>query len=260
MLDRRGSLLATIGGVLGLAAGLFLGGLRAIGGPPSGWLDQPGEPYTGLPPGLLEQAPGNAAFALILIFPYIVALIAARRVSRFRAPLLLAAAVLSFVSMGISLAGAGIVFLPAVVLLVVAASASVKAAGWHGRRTMLPLVLSVVAAVVAGLSSTSLFVHQDPRCWEWVKYDGRTEWRSIPVPEGSFQGQSGASGSAAGVLPPGATSSGSECTSDIITGWEALASLGILAAAAGVLVTAGWYGGRGSAPPSSQDGGPASAG
>lgn len=243
MRDRRGSLLAIIGGLLGLAAGLFLGGLRTIGGPPAGWLDQPGAPYSGLPPGLLEQAPGNAAFAIVLVFPYVVALIAARREPRVRATLLLAAALLSFVSMGISLAGAGIVFLPAAVLLIVAAVGSFKAAGWHGRRTALPALISLVAAVVVGLSFASLFMYDDPRCWEWVAYDGRTEWRSVPVPEGSFQGQGQASGTNIGPLPPGAKSSGSECSSDIITPVEALASLGILGAGAGLLATAGWYGG-----------------
>lgn len=232
--ENPGSRQALIGGLLGLAVGLFLSGFRAFAGPP---------------PQRIEEAPGNAVFALILVSPYIIALVSRRLAANVRAPLLLAASLLSFASVGISLAGAGVLFLPATVMLAIATARSFGAGGGHGLRRALPIALALVAAVVVGLAFASLFIHKDPRCWAWVKYDGRTEWSSAPVPPGSFQGSGSSSSGQVGPLPPGATSAGSECTSDIITPVEACKGLGILATGATLLATGSWAGRPLNAPP-----------
>lgn len=207
--------LELIGGSLGLAAALALGTLRVV---------------NEAPPQRLEEALGNVVFGLILLTPYVLALLSARLPVRFRWVILLPCVLLSLVSLGISLAGVGFIFLPAMVLLAIATVRSLERTPSMkvSRKGVIVLASILVVAIVGTAFFTLLLSHDDPRTWEYTTYaDGRTVWNSVTPTQGI---------STIGPLQPGAVEVGSESVSDVITNKEAVESLGLL-----VIAGVGFY-------------------
>lgn len=226
------SRLIWVGGVWGLIAALALGLVRLVGGqPPVG-----------------EETPGNIVFAIIIASPYLIALAATRFPTGVRGPVLLAASLLSLASVVIFIfGGEGVLFLPAAILLTIAAINSFKAGGWQQGLPLALVLVACGAAIIIGSSVASLSAHEDARCWQLIQYkDGRTEWQSVAVrspeeirrelqalglplpPPEAMIGPSAVA--RVDPLPEGAVSEGGGCTSDIITLLEAARGMGLLVA------------------------------
>ena len=212
--------LILVGALLGLLLALGLSVLRVA--------------LTEASPQRVEEGLGSVAFGLIYLSPYLIALYAVHRLQpSSRAPLLLAATILSLAASVLAFSGVSLVFLPATILLGIATVRAYRSPNQGARRSMALSLAAFAAAVVVGSAFTILFIHQDPRCWEFTQYaDGETVWRSVAVPESGI--------GAAGLLgppPEEAISQATHCTSDIVTPVEALEGMGVLAT--GLLVLLG---------------------
>ncbi len=185
--------------------------------------------YNGSREDLLLELPGTLTMSLLLASPHIVAFAALRAGPAARPPLLLASALLSFVSMGVSLAGVGIVFLPSAVLYAVGAALALgQAPGWRTRGAA--LLLSVAAVGSSTLLPYGFFrLFSGPpeqHCWETVRYaDGRVETRErVDTVPGE-----GGMGMSFGAQAPGVTSQQGHCVSDVATLAEAAQGVGFWA-------------------------------
>lgn len=196
----------------------------------------------GEPPQRAAQAAGTLAMVIILATPPLVALATLKMPAILRGPFLLAAAALSFVSIGVSLAGVGIVFVPSSILFGIAAWRAFRRGGWARGAALLFLILTLGMAALFPYSFTRLYAGADEgRCWEYTRYrDGRVEWRES---ENTYSGSSRASGSFSDAGTSDVVGEGGACTSDIVTAEEAVESLTfwILGVAGFALV---WVGGR----------------
>ena len=148
------SRLTLVGAIIGLIPALGLSILRTVNHP-SGW----------------ELLPGNTVFGLIYISPYLVAIYASRLQSiSAQAPLLLAAATLSFIASFSALSGVSIVLLPATVLLAIAAIRTSRASDSSSIRKVVSSLGTIVADALIVSSFLALFLREDPRSYGslWV--------------------------------------------------------------------------------------------
>ena len=148
------SRLTLAGAIIGLIPALGLSILRTVNHP-SGW----------------ELLPGNTVFGLIYISPYLVAIYASRPQSiSAQAPLLLAAATLSFIASFSALSGVSIVLLPATVLLAIAAIRTSRASDSSSIRKVVSSLGTIVADALIVSSFLALFLREDPRSYGslWV--------------------------------------------------------------------------------------------
>ncbi len=163
---------------------------------------------------------GTVVLFLLLSTPAAIAFAALRAGGLPRGPLLLGAVVSSLLSLGISFAGLGIIFLVPAVLFGIGAFHCFRVSGWKRG------IVTVFA--LGALGASALFAHSfvllfsgpgEARCWETIRYeDGRVESRTYEVPSGNTM--SGGSSNRPGVI-----SESGGCTSDIITAAEAVKSL-----------------------------------
>ncbi len=204
--------LAWTGGALGMAAGLAFGALRAANSPP---------------PVLRGEWFGDIAFALVYAAPFALALIALRGwTAALRAAVDLAAAALGVAALFSTFSGAGVIFLPAALLLLAAGAAALLAARSYRWLPLIVAPLLIAAGVGAGL--VLLAGHADGRCWQLVRDTAGDEtWQSAPYQNG------GTVSASAGDSGPGVVSV--TCTSDVISPLEAATSTGILAFTGGGL-------------------------
>ncbi len=194
-------------GIFGLAIALLFGFMMAF------------NEYN--PLRLKETGFGIGVLALIMATPYLAALFSLMLPAGSRWLVILPAAFLSVPAMFISLAGAGLLFLPGIALLFAAAGRSM------GRSQMsrpskifgiLATVMVVTTVVGAGLS---MYQTDNPRSWGYIKYaDGDTEWRSLPITPGRI--------GPVGILGPEAVQSGASYFPDIVTNAEAVTSAALL--------------------------------
>ncbi|MDY6911120.1 MAG: hypothetical protein SVM79_01995 [Chloroflexota bacterium] len=203
-----------IGGILGLTAALGFGIAGVFGNEP---------------PERMDEALGRLALTIIVACPYILTLSSKKASPNIEGIILMVAALLSVAWTVLSLFSIGLLFLPAAVLLGIASFKSFRASTDRTRSTAL---IALGLTVIVGSALLSLFSHDDPRCWEFIAWaDGRTEWRSMPVPSSSEEAP-GLWGFTPriGPLPDGAVSQRSHCTSNVITPSEAGRGLGLLLA------------------------------
>ena len=141
--------LTLAGAIVGLIPALGLSILRTVN-EHSGW----------------ELVPGNIVFELIYVSPYLVAIYASRLQSiSARAPLLLAAATLSFIATFSLLSGVSIVLLPATVLLAIAAVRTSRASGSSSIRKVVSSLGTVIADALIVSSFLALLLREDPRSY-----------------------------------------------------------------------------------------------
>ncbi|MEK7326327.1 MAG: hypothetical protein AAB217_13825 [Chloroflexota bacterium] len=196
-----GRIFGLTGGIWGLVAGLALGGLRfALSETPlrgAEWI-------------------GDLAFLAVYVAPFALALIALRwKNPAHRAMAWMAGSTLALLGAFTAFSGVSLVFLPATVLLGIAALQAIASTALRNIA-----VVFIVATGVIALNAGALFVlfaREDPQCWELIRSaDGRQEWQAAPF---TFTGAI----SASGVGPVGRV-----CTSDMISPAEGILSLGLL--------------------------------
>lgn len=204
--------LAVAGAVVGLASGLFLGGLRLANSEV---------------PQLRAEWLGNLVFTLVYLFPFGLSLMALRWPAVWRAAVWGAAASLAVLGVFTAFSGVTLVLLPAAVLLAPAALAAF--AQTSPRRWPVGVLVAVVlAALISGAWLALITGADDGRCWELVQgAAGGSAWQEVPYSQsGTVTAPS--TGGEPGVVQV-------LCTSDIITVAEAGAGL-VLLAVAGSLV------------------------
>lgn len=208
----RGTHAAKVGGILGIVPAAALGVLGFA-------LSE--EPET------FPQLTGHIAFTLVYLAPYALVLIAGSASNPgVRGGLLLALGLLSLAGSFTSLSAVTLVFLPATLVIWVAAVRSLSAARplpTAALPALTGLAAGLLIAATVGFSFYSLLLVQDaePRCWSQTRGpDGQSRWESRPGSRSS------------GVLTntPGGVSR-SYCTSDVITNSEAAISIAVLVAA-----------------------------
>ncbi len=212
---------AIIGGLLGLIPALGLGILRVVND----------EPFQ-----FKEQLAGDVVFALILVSPFLLALVAAKISNpAARGALLLALGILSLVAVFSTLSGVTVVLLPACIALFIAAVRSLKGAG--GQMVWAPLFLipGLLGAAAIGFGFFALFGIQadEPRCWSLTEVEGREEWKTLAVPATNATG-----GITMG--PFGPEIRRSLCSSDIITNQEAAIGLGVAGTGILLIIAISW--------------------
>ena len=187
-----------------------------------------------------ELFPGDVVFAIIFASPYILAVYAwTLSTNRARAPLLLSAAVLSFIFSFSALSGVTLLLLPAAMVLGIAAFLTFRASGFGLIRKGLLFLPAIASGLIIVTAFLALYRSDDARCWRFWEYaDGGAVWSGVPVPAGGADGPHTLT-----PLPEGAVGGGVNCTSDIITPFEALAGLGIWCVGILVLAVASRYSG-----------------
>lgn len=203
-----GAALGLIGGLWGLIAALGLAALRLIGD-----LTQ-GDP---------RPFPGDALAGLALIAPFGVALAALwRGEPGQRAGAWLAAAAMSVLVAASIFSGAGLLMLPAGLLLALAAVRLLRG----GARTGPSIALAALLAVGFGGALAALFLHEDGACWQRVRAeDGTLTWQDAPYSQSGTVLAGNANG-------PGVVEV--RCASDTFAPDELAISAGLVALAAGV--------------------------
>lgn len=159
----RSGLIAWFGVVWGLSAALALAAIRVMGD-----LTQ-GDPH---------PFPADAIAGLALLAPFGLALLALLRddPAQRAASWLAAAAISALVAVSV-FSGAGLLMLPAGLLLTLAAIRTLRGGG----RTGLSLALAGLLAVLFAASLGALFLHQDGVCWQRIRAeDGRLTWQDAP--------------------------------------------------------------------------------
>lgn len=192
-----------LGGMWGIVAAIALGGLRfALSEPP------------------LRSAEliGDIAFLAVYVAPFALALLALRwKNSAHRATAWIAGSTLALWGAFTAFSGISLVFLPAAVLLGIAALRTIVVATAL-RDVAVALILTTGLIALNAGAWLVLFSREDPLCWELIRSaDGRTEWQTAPF---TFTGTI----SATGVGPIGRV-----CTGDLISSAEGLLSLSLLA-------------------------------
>jgi len=212
---KRNISLEITGGFFGLLVALGLSALR-IG--------------NSSPPQRAEEALGNAVIFLILATPYIIALLSTRLPAGSRWVFLLPATLVSAASLVTALSGVTLLFLPATVMLGLAAWRSMDLKSFTGLQRAAFALAALLIFALAVASFASLFLNEDPRGWTYVTYeDGTTEWQST-APIQSQNTTVKVIGISVTVTP-GAATQGGHATSDVITNGEALRGAGLLAVA-----------------------------
>lgn len=208
---------ALIGGLIGLASALGLGGLRFINSEPPKWR---------------AEIFGTLVFASIYATPYIVAILLSRvRDSGTRGALLLPLALLSLVAGFSAFSGVTIVLLPATIMLFIGATQSLRTAGRTLLRTLGVFCSGLIGVAAIAFSFFALFVlgEDEPRCWALkITGSGVEQWQPIE-PQG---------GPNTTIMYYGDPQTRRTlCTSDVITNQEAGVAIGMLAV--GIVVLAG---------------------
>lgn len=206
--------LAGAGAMIGLAGGLFLGGLRVANSET---------------PQLRAEWAGNLVFTLVYLTPFILSLVVFRwHKPVWRAAVWGAAAVLALLGAFTAFSGVSLVFLPAALLLAPAALASlVQAPSRLWPATI--LIAAVLVTLTAGAFLILMTGAEDGRCWELVRGpEGETAWRAAPFSQ-SGTVSAPAEGDELGVVRV-------LCSSDVVTTTEAGMGL-LLLVVAGVLVS-----------------------
>ena len=211
--DGRGRRLAVIGAVAGLVPAAVLGSLP--------FLNADG-------PEAITEIAGNAAFALMYLSPYTLAVVGSRVSSpATRGGFLAAVGLLSLVaSFSLFLSLVSLVLLPATVLIWIAAIRSLTKSGSSLTGAIPAAVAGLLISALIGFSFFTLLLIQEPEAGCWVLTlgdDGQYHWESRPNVG----------------KRPGSLSSGpltghdrrSSCTSDVITNTEAAVTIGILVVA-----------------------------
>lgn len=165
------------------------------------------------------QVLGRSVFGLVLATPHVAAFASLRTGPAARPPLLLASVLLSFVSMGVSLAGAGIVFVPSVILYAIGFAVALRHAPDRAvrRAALLLSVIAIGSAALLPYAFLRLYSGQpEEHCWETVRYaDGRVETREVAA--------SGTDGMGLSFQPDGlgVSSQQGHCVGDVVTAAEA---------------------------------------
>ncbi len=210
--DGRGRRLAVVGAVAGLVPAVGLGSLT--------FLNAEGPETT--------QIAGNAAFALMYLSPYTLAIVASRVSSpAIRGGFLVAVGLLSLVaSFSLFLSLVSLVLLPATILIWIASVRSLTKSGSSLTGAIPAAVAGLLISALIGFSFFTLLLIQEPEAGCWVLTlgdDGQYHWESRPnVGEGP--------GSLSSVVLTGHDRRG-YCTSDVITNSEAAMTIGLLAVA-----------------------------
>jgi signal transduction histidine kinase len=205
--------LALAGALVGLAGGLFLGGLRLLNSET---------------PQLRAEWAGDLVFTLIYLAPFILSLVAFRWPKPvWRAAVWGAATILALLGAVTAFSGVSLVLLPAALLLAPAALATLAQAPprlWPATI----LIAAALVVLVAGAFFLLMAGPEDGRCWELVREPGgEAAWRTAPFSQSGVVSTS-ATGDELGVLRV-------LCSSDVLTAAEA--GMGLLALlAAGLLV------------------------
>ena len=211
--DGRGTRLALIGAVVGLVPAAGLGSLR--------FLNADG-------PEAITEIAGNAAFALMYLSPYTLAVVGSRVSSpATRGGFLAAVGLLSLVaSFSLFLSLVSLVLLPATVLIWIAAIRSLTKSGSSLTGAIPAAVSGLLISALIGFSFFTLLLIQEPEAGCWVLTlgdDGQYHWESRPNV-----------GKRPGSLSAGLMTMEDRrgyCTSDVITNTEAAATIGILVVA-----------------------------
>ena len=212
--SKRGRRLALIGAVVGLVPAAGLGSLR--------FLNADGPEAT-------TQIAGNAAFALMYLSPYTLAVVGSRVSSpATRGGFLAAVGLLSLVaSFSLFLSLVSLVLLPATVLIWIAAIRSLTKSGSSLTGAIPAAVAGLLISALIGFSFFTLLLIQEPEAGCWVLTlgdDGQYHWESRPNV-----------GKRPGSLSAGLLTMEKDkrafCTSDVITNSEAAMTIGLLAVA-----------------------------
>lgn len=179
---------------------------------------------------------------VVLATPYCVAMGSAfAEQPRVRGTLLLAAALMSLVFTGALVSGAGIVTVPATVVLFIAAIRALVQAGWPAGWGTVRLVGAMAGSALVVGSLWALSSHEDPRCWQTVRYeDGSRVAQPSPCVDGIAAGSVGAQVS---TERDAGTVVGLAGTSDVVTAREAGQTLALLSLGVLVVLGAGMIGG-----------------
>lgn len=205
--------LAIAGAIVGLAGGLFLGGLRVANSEA---------------PQLRAEWAGNLVFTLVYLAPFVLSLVALRwRKPLWRAAVWGAAAILAVLGVYTAFSGVTLVLLPAALLLAPAALAALARTP-AGRWPATLLIATALVALISGAWLLLITGAEQGRCWELVRGpQGETTWQAAPY------SQSGTATAPAEGDEPGVVRV--MCSSDVITTAEA--GLGMLPlVVAGLLV------------------------
>ena len=213
LLERKVSLstyLAVTGAVVGIAGGLFLGGVRVANSER---------------PELRAEWVGNLVFTLVYLTPFLLSLFALRWPAPWQAAVWGGTAILAGLGVYTTFSGVSLVLLPAGLLLLPAALAAFsQSAPAHWPVAL--LVAGLLVVLVAGGWWSLIGGAGDGRCWELVRGPaGETAWERVPYNQGGAASTSTA-GEEAGTLRV-------LCTSDVITVVEA--GLGLLPLAVAVI-------------------------
>ena len=211
--EGRGTQLAVAGAVAGLVPAVGLGLLRFL---------NTEEPEA------TDLIAGSAAFVLIYLSPYTLALVAARvRNPTARGGFLLAIGLLSLVaSLSLFLSLVSLVLLPATILIWIAAVRSLTGSDRSLADALPAAVAGLLISALIGLAFFTLLLIEEPeaRCWVLTRgADGQYHWESRPNV-----------GKRPGSLNAGLMTMEDKkalCTSNVITNTEAAMTLGILVVA-----------------------------
>lgn len=114
----------------------------------------------------LETLPGNITIGLILVSPYLIALYASGMGrAAARAPLLLAATLVSFLTSFSALSGVTLILLPSTVVLGIATAKSLRAPGISPARKAMVSLWGLVATAFIVASFLALFIWDDARSY-----------------------------------------------------------------------------------------------
>ncbi len=197
-LNFTGRSLALIGGGWGVVCALALGSLRFV---------------LPAPPERQAQIVGSIALLAAYLLPFVLALLALRwRRVAHQAMAWSAAALAALLASFSAFSGVSLIFLPAALLLGLAALRAVWEAG--PRQMPVALLLGVMLAAINTGAFLTLFWHEDGRCWASIREaDGSQRWQEFPYGQTMTLTTAGES---------------SLCESNIITPLEGGLSLGIL--------------------------------
>ena len=206
-------ILVLIGGVGGLAAGLYIGLHRF------GLFGAAQDPAAGPQPPTADAAIGRIAFLLVFVLPFVISLLALRsQRPQVHAVVWVGAGLFGLVATMFSFSAATRLLLPLPSILMVVAG-SMAFLRPDVEKSLAVIVLALGLVVVGGGAFFTLFTQEDPVCWAQLRTEsGQYSWEERPA------------GTADPIVlndPAVGDVVGWTCTSDVISTQEGWYSLGI---------------------------------
>lgn len=206
--------LAVIAAILGMIPAIGLGPMKFLNA---------GEPQAS------AEITGTVALVLLYASPYSFTLMVSRvREPSVRGGILIALGLLSLIaSLSILVSGITIVFLPATILIWIAAIRSLRASERTVTAMAVPAVVGLIVSslVVLGFFMMTTIEEPEARCWELV--DGH--WKSQAIDGETYRVDR--AGDRISIGMSGSSGSRSTCISDVITNAEASMTIGVLVVA-----------------------------